>query len=244
MRRASSQGRLLSLLRQVGNQVDMRYKNLREAFRRIDLDASGYLSRQEVEFALQMWRIPVKDTQVDALMAEFDTDGDSLVSFSEWCSGLKQATTPSKAVFGRGDQHVTDRYRVLGDGQVLINDNLSATPRPNEPRSAGRPDFRPWNLPRSDKPASPTQIEEASRVLQDQIYVKFKLIRDAFRSFDKDKDGKLSHAELLSAVRCFNLSIPEQHVLQLAKQCDRDGNGYVDYDEFAAALKRKDALGN
>lgn len=223
----------------------MRYKNMREAFRRIDLDASGFVSRDELEFALKSWRIPAKDAQIDAIMAEFDADGDSFVSFAEWCNGIKQASVASGPVFGRDDQHVTNRYRVLGDGRVLINDNLAGTPRPGEPRSAGRPDFKEWDLPRSDgPPASPRQLQEASKALQDHIFVKFKLLKDAFRSFDSDKDGKLSYAELLSAARCFNLSIPQQHVLQLARGCDRDGNGYVDYAEFAAVLKRKDALGN
>lgn len=217
---------------------------MREAFRRVDLDASGFVSREELEFALKSWRIPAKPGQIDGIMAAFDADGDSLVSFAEWCDCIKQASVTSGPVFGRDDQHVTNRYRVLGDGRVLINDNIG-TPRPSEPRSAGRPDFKEWELPRSDgQAASPRQLQEASKVLQDHIFVKFKLLKDAFRSFDTDKDGKLSYAELLSAVRCFNLSIPEHHVLQLAKDCDRDGNGYVDYAEFAAVLKRKDALGN
>lgn len=232
------------MLRLIGNQVEMRYKNMRECFRRIDLDCSGMLSRDEVEFALATWRIPAKREQVDKIMADLDRDGDERISFAEWCEGLKQAAVQSGDVFGRGDAHVTDHMRVLAGGRVIINDNLSAMPPAEKQRSAGRPDFQPWRLPKASAPASPQQLEGAVHAMQDQIYVKFKLLRDAFRSFDTNHDGKLSAAELLTAVRCFNLSIPEEHVMQLARQCDKDGSGAIDYNEFAAVLKRKDALGN
>jgi len=243
------------LLRALTNQVEMRYKNLREAFRRIDLDSSGSLSRDEVEYALRTWRIPASHSLIDALMASFDTDGDSLISFAEWCNGMKRNTVTSHAVFGREDKYVTDHFRLIDNGrQVIFNDNLSrpttstkvlAPHPPAQARSGGRPDFEAWRLPKSSqKSASPEEIKTTKTVLQDHIYVKFKLLRDAFRSFDTDHDGKLSTKELLSAARCFNLSIPEDHVRRLVEQCDRNHDGFIDYDEFAAALKRIDALGN
>jgi len=45
------------------------------------------------------------------------------------------------------------------------------------------------------------------------------------------------------AVRIYNLPIPEAHVKQLYAQM-RGRDGQVDYEAFAHALKRKDALGN
>lgn len=97
---------------------------------------------------------------------------------------------------------------------------------------------------KSDKPATSQAMVEYVQQISDRVHAKSKQLAKTFRAFDLDKDGRLSLLELLSAVRCFNLLIPREHVKQLFEQCDRDKNGSVDYEEFALLFKRKDALGH
>ena len=221
----------------------MRFRNLREAFRSIDCDHSGALSRDELHRALLLWHIRAQGRHVDEIIADFDKDGDEALSYAEWCEGLKPFSV-SHPVFGLADQHVTDRHRVLpNEGRVLLNDNLTPLQPPSGGRGCGRPDYELFELPHGASLASPDILQAHRQDLADRIHDKYKNIWKAFRAFDENKDGKLSKQEVLMAVRCFNLPIPREHVLQLIDSCDANGDGLISYNEFASVLKRKDALG-
>lgn len=239
IRKNSSVARVVS---NMVNHVEMRYRSLREAFRAVDRDASGSLSKEELQSALFLWRVQAQGRHIDAIIDDFDRNGDGVISYAEFCDGLKPFTVRSQPVFGLADQHVTDRHRVLpGTARVLLNDNL----KPREgPLAAGRADYELYRLPHGSAPASPIALKQYTEDLSSRIHTKFKKLKDAFRAFDEDKDGKLSKHELLTAVRCFNLPIPIEHVMQIVKQCDVNGDGLINYNEFALALKRKDAIGN
>lgn len=253
-RRTSSVERIIS---KVATNVETLHRNLREAFRSVDRDCSGQLTRDELQAALFLWRVNAQGRHVDGIMAAFDRDGDQRISYAEFCEGLKPFSVPHGAVFGLSDRYVTERHRVLqgAGGRVLINDNLAPIPSPRvskqhhvhqltaEPATA-RPDYQLYELPRGAKPASPVVLKDHTELLTSRIHEKYRDFRRAFLSFDVDKDGKLSKQELLQAVRAFNLPIPLEHVEQLAALCDANGDGLIDYNEFASVLKRKDALGN
>lgn len=242
VRRTSSTGRVIT---NMVNAVEMRYRSMREAFRAVDEDASGSLTRDELQRALFHWHVQAQARHIDGVLSDFDRDGDGSISYAEWCEGLKPFTVRSQPIFGLADQHTTDRYRVLPGGRrVLINDNLKPFEAPHGGQGAGRPDYELMELPRGKGPASPVVVREHTAALSDRIHTKFKMLKDAFRSFDENKDGRLSKQELLMAIRCFNLPIPIEHAVQIAELCDEDGDGLINYNEFASALKRKDAIGN
>jgi len=259
-RRSSSVERIIT---KVAHNVETLHRNLREAFRSVDRDCSGALTRDELQAALFQWKVNAQTRHVDGIMDVFDKDGDARISYAEFCEGLKPFSVPHDTVFGMADRYVTERYRVLqgAGGRVLLNDNLSPpslTPRATKQRqqplqqqpqltaapATARPDYELYELPRSAKPASPAVLKGQTELLQNRIHEKYRDFRKAFLSFDENKDGKLSKQELLRAVRCFNLPFPQEHVEQLAALCDANGDGLIDYSEFAALLKRKDALGN
>lgn len=124
---------------------------------------------------------------------------------------------------------------------MLINDNLSTSrfTRSGQPR----PDAELPALPAGRGAATSSELADYQSTLSSLIYAKHGKLREAFRSLDANKDGRLSLDELKRAVRLFNLPIPERHVEQLYTQV-RGRDGQVDYEAFANALKRKDALGN
>lgn len=239
VRRSSS---MCNVARTLSQQVEVRFRNLREAFRAADRNGSGGLSRDELQAALFHWRVPAQARHLEAIMADFDRDGDNSISYSEFCDGLKPFCVVSQPIFGLDDRHVTDRHCVL-PSRVLINDNLTLTPSMGARCDGYRPDYQVFELPRDPRPASPSSLEMHKTMLSNRIHDKFKKLRDAFRSFDENKDGKLSEQEILAVVRDFNLPIPREHVMQLARRCDANSAGLINYNEFAMLLKRKDALG-
>lgn len=59
---------------------------------------------------------------------------------------------------------------------------------------------------------------------------------EVFTKMDKNKDGKLSHKEILDGFK--ELDIPTPPAIQeILKKLDSDGSGYLDYTEFVTASK-------
>jgi len=234
--RATQQADVMDTLRL---RIEMRYRDLASAFRAIDKDSSGFLTRDEITSALADNNIPTR--HIESLLRGLDTNHDGLVSFAEFSAALR----PSAAAFASSshDRFVTNRHVIapnVAGGQVLINDNLAqALARPGEIR----PDAALLPLPSGGTSAAPAQLNEYTSAMSSLIYAKHGLLRDAFRALDTNKDCRLSLEELKRAVRVYNLPIPERHVEGMfATMRGRDGQ--VDYEAFAAALKRRDALGN
>mmetsp|Transcript_18756 Transcript_18756/g.18732 ORF Transcript_18756/g.18732 Transcript_18756/m.18732 type:complete len:146 (+) Transcript_18756:843-1280(+) len=63
-----------------------------------------------------------------------------------------------------------------------------------------------------------------------------KVLREVFRTIDKNGDGKISRAELLeqfiSTMGTANAEIESEHIM---KEVDTDANGFIDYTEFLKA---------
>jgi calmodulin len=58
---------------------------LREAFRCIDLDGSGYISKEELKDMVQkIIGAEISEKEIDEMMDEADIDGDNLISFDEF----------------------------------------------------------------------------------------------------------------------------------------------------------------
>jgi len=229
------------IMAQLRHKVETQHRSVADAFRILDRDSSGAISRDELEAALVRYNIPSHN--VSQFMRNLDTNCDGVVSFAEFAAAL----SPRAEAFGARcspDRFVANRHMIVPNaagGQVWANDNLPL-------RAAGgqlRPDAELMALPHSRTGgASSAQLADYTSTLSSLIYTKHSKLREAFRSMDANKDGRLSEAELKRAVRTYNLPIPEEHVHQIWQQCDRNRDGTVDYEEFAIALKRKDALGN
>ena len=58
-------------------------------------------------------------------------------------------------------------------------------------------------------------------------------IKEAFELFDTDKDGRLDYHELKVAMRALGFDLKKAEVLKLLRDHDKDGNGLIDFDDFA-----------
>jgi len=71
---------------------------------------------------------------------------------------------------------------------------------------------------------------------------KFKNLRDAFSKMDQDQSGSLDREEM--GQLCVQFNIPEEYIVELINEADKDGDGEIGYIEFVQALERKSQLGN
>lgn len=70
-----------------------------------------------------------------------------------------------------------------------------------------------------------------------------KRLSDAFSKIDKNKDGKLSHEELLEAyMQQMGKEAAIEEVQKIMRQVDVNNSGFIDYNEFITACSAKDEL--
>merc|ERR1712012_468614 len=63
-------------------------------------------------------------------------------------------------------------------------------------------------------------------------------LREAFRIFDRNKDGFISMKELRNVTTLLGATLTKDEVDEFMKEADVDGNGKLDYDEFVKMLLR------
>jgi len=63
-------------------------------------------------------------------------------------------------------------------------------------------------------------------------------LREAFRIFDRNKDGYISMKELKKVTTLLGATLTKEEVDEFMKEADVDGNGKLDYDEFVKMLLR------
>ncbi|PQP92715.1 calcium-dependent protein kinase 10 [Prunus yedoensis var. nudiflora] len=77
--------------------------------------------------------------------------------------------------------------------------------------------------------------KKALRVIAEHLSVKeVEVIRDMFTLMDTDKDGKVTYEELKAGLQKVGSQLAEPEVKMLMEVADVDGNGVLDYGEFAA----------
>ncbi|XP_041039895.1 EF-hand domain-containing family member B [Carcharodon carcharias] len=70
----------------------------------------------------------------------------------------------------------------------------------------------------------------------------FKSLLEAFRHYDKNGDGKIDREELRDVCIQFNLKLDPKLIDQLIEYCDIEGDGTINFLEFANFLNWKDKM--
>jgi len=92
----------------------------------------------------------------------------------------------------------------------------------------------------ADSGISETELRAAHTKIREHFSTRFSQVRRGFMLLDEDASGKLSYAELRSILLMFNLQIPSKHVQKIIELADMDGNGSIDYAEFARIISAED----
>ena len=74
--------------------------------------------------------------------------------------------------------------------------------------------------------------ENAADQLTDEERRDLQMIKEVFDLLDEDRDGTISVSELRQALQVLDSHLPKSDLKELAESIDKDGNGYIDFDEF------------
>ncbi|XP_010084638.1 PREDICTED: microtubule-actin cross-linking factor 1-like, partial [Pterocles gutturalis] len=145
---------------------------------------------------------------------------------------LSQATTPSMPIISQSEtknpriNQLSGRWQQVWllalERQRKLNDALD---RLEELKEFANFDFDVWR-----KKYMRWMNHKKSRVM------------DFFRRIDKDQDGKITRQEFIDGILASKFPTTKLEMTAVADIFDRDGDGYIDYYEFVAALHpNKDA---
>lgn len=209
----------------VENQIASRFSKMRDAFKALDVDQSGSISRDELQRGLKHWNLAEgagSEDLIDNLMAACDKDGSGEIDYKEFSEVLSRDKTVGNAVAAA---HVAAAKQAAA--------KATPAPRPSSPRSRQTIEQQQAAVLINSKNAV-SKAEEA-------VSSRFRNMHQAFQYIDVDKSGSISTEELVDALKKWN--IPVSGVLeQLMKACDTDGSGCIDYNEFVAALSQSNKV--
>nr|CAB40791.1 centrin [Euplotes octocarinatus] len=64
-------------------------------------------------------------------------------------------------------------------------------------------------------------------------------IKEAFDLFDTNKTGSIDYHELKVAMRALGFDVKKPEILELMNEYDREGNGYIGFDDFLDIMTEK-----
>ena len=76
------------------------------------------------------------------------------------------------------------------------------------------------------------EIDEFKKMLEKMMEDSDDLVIEAFKVFDKDQDGKITHKEFMQVMNQLGENVTEEEMEQIYKDADEDNNGYITFDEF------------
>ncbi|CAM9735983.1 unnamed protein product [Phaeothamnion confervicola] len=177
--------------------------NLRRAFREIDTNKSGFVSRREFRRAVEAMGVNLCEADILALAEALDTDGDGRIDYEEF------------RVFAAG-----------GDGGGGSDDGGSGGDGGGGKRHKGSVDGGAGSR-RELKARLRKEIRRVAAVAGAPPN-----LRRAFREVDADRNGYVSRREFRRAVEALGIKLSDKDMAALQRALDTDGDGCIDYEEF------------
>jgi len=192
--------------------INSRFKNMKLAFRYVDLDGSGRADKDEIMRALTMWNIPHERQHVENMIMEMDADSDGHINYKEFVDHLARDTVAPEATM-----RTPDSWR-----NVITADNGIDT----EPMGRFRRNM-----------ADNETLEKIIKALRRAVYKTYPDLFTAFQKMDYDHSGYIDRKDMERALRTFKVPFDERSVKLLMRRCDTSGDGKVIWAEFEAAMQ-------
>merc|ERR1711899_343173 len=217
------------------------------AFRIIDSNNDGALSKSELESGMNSFGKKFTQVEIDSVFSLADVNADGEINYSEFVSVMFPAAANAIAKFRKQNRTLKnardayDRLDIDGDGEITYDElvaGLGGDYTANEIDAI-------FAMGDTDQDGHISFLEFSKIMLPscqealNKFWKCFKTVtnvRDAFKKFDADGDGQISRQEVMQGASATGLRISSEEVDTLFILGDKDGNGQIDFSEFAQIM--------
>jgi len=232
-----------------GPNVDKSDASLEKLFKELDGDASGHVSRAEMEAAItKMYGKPLEPHLVDQMMKAADTDGDGEISLSEFKTIMRAA--PDKAPAEKpnipfvGDlsgQMTSAAGKLTAPAMGPVNSTIKSVPGMTSGFGAMNKMMGPITGP-LDKTFATFGVTIGFQKVVGGIGLAADTsdaaLEKLFGEIDGDKSGNISRIEMCSAItKAYGKPLDASIIDEMMKAADKDGDGEISYDEFKNIMR-------
>jgi len=199
----------------IRNHFATRFTEVRRGFRLLDEDHSGRLDRDELKAVLMMFNLDIKAHLIDKIIDIADADGSGDIDYAEFAQIM-----------------TCENILELNHGANAKNfADLKGAPA----KRVGGPTIRAG--------VNPKEVQYAQQCLKATLLEKYSRLTDAFKHIDSDRTGHLEREEVKKLLVDFNIpDIKDAAIETLIDFADYDGDGEINYAEFARVLTADDVM--
>lgn len=232
---------MMSLLEEIRAKILETTNNLQAAFSQIDIDYSGYISRDEFRVAMSSLGLEMTDEEFDLVNKTYPhKEGigeiDKGIGYLEFVSMLTGALT---YIPGAGEQETVEdevfRMTLKGDfagdlnrqrGIEQISQSLSET-------------GQLWGL-YDDAKQKRNQEVQLQKMFNRRMFDSLYNLKDAFLKADKDSSGFIEMSELKEVLKdTMGIYASDDQIDQLMTEFDLNRDGKLAYNEFVKCLQNE-----
>jgi len=217
------------------------------AFRVIDSNNDGALSKQELSAGMNSFGKMFTDEEINSVFALADVNADGEICYDEFVAMMFPAAETALAKFRRSHKTLKNAkdafelYDIDGDGEICYEElvtGMGGEYTANEINAI-------FAMGDTDQDGQISFLEFSKIMLpacQDALSKFWKCfktvssVKDAFKKFDADGDGQISRQEVLQGATSAGLRLSGEEVETLFILGDKDNNGQIDFSEFAEIM--------
>lgn len=96
--------------------------DLRKVFSTFDKNGDGFITRQELRESLRNIRIFMTDSEIDDIVVKFDSNGDGLIDFDEFCLLTSESIMGGKVGGSEGEYEKEGIGKEIGEEEVNLKE--------------------------------------------------------------------------------------------------------------------------
>merc|ERR1712165_468646 len=225
----------------------MTIEDVVSAFRIIDSNNDGSLSKAELESGMNSFGKKFTAKEIESVFALADVNSDGEINYGEFVSLMFPAASSALAKFRKANRTLKnakdafERFDVDGDGEICYDElvaglggeytanEIDAIFAMGDTDQDGKISFLEFS-----KIMLPACQESLNKFWK--CFSSVSSVREAFRKFDTDGDSQISRQEVMQGASSCGLRLSSEEVDTLFILGDKDGNGQIDFSEFAQIM--------
>merc|ERR1719309_266136 len=221
--------------------------DLISAFAQFDSNNDGAISQQELSAGMRNMRMSFSNEETNAIFAAADINQDGEIAYTEFVSLMIPAAGDALSKFRKSFQNIKNaksafsKFDTDGDAEITYQE-LKNGMGPNFSENEIKAVFALGDL---DQDGSISFLEFAKLMIPtaNDALAKFwkcfrdmKVVKQAFKQFDTDNDGAITRQEVIQGMKVSGRDFTSEEIDTLFVLADRDGDGQIDFPEFALIM--------